>query len=913
MAEGRSSALDENMLIIANPGTGKTRELSVRLVELLKNGISEDDILCITFTNKAAEEMRSRISKKIKESNIPGIKPYKIRISTFHSYAMDYLREVQQDSELLSNNVIRYSIFKSFKRERAFNYSRDYVISNIVPKVENAIRYLKSFGILPDDIEIRKVGEKVSQIHLEEGINNVSVVENQKFLEYFVKAFRSYEIEKNETKNRIDYNDMLINFLKSYESAKRHYRYVLVDELQDINVLEGNIANISGDVKFFVGDRKQSIFGFQGGSIENFNKYENDDLFRKSTLSINHRSTNNIINYSKNYFLENASASYYTEELKNFTNETGQEGEKVKILITNNQNNVAAEQLVEIINNDEFRAGNKDVAIITRTNSQLSEISKILDRKGIEYTSTASSSTSNSAKRDIVSFLKGIFYDDLDKIVNALFTPFSGMTLKEAFEISERFNSRELDSDTLKEMAGPFFSIASVNFTKADISKLFVGQILPICVSIGMDYFVTGNSIHANIREFFDVSDQPTREDLFDYLEITEDSYEPIGKQKNIVLTTVHKAKGREFDYVIYCPIENRSKMSFVDAVTYSIIKDLKNVDVREELEEEKYRVDFVAFTRAKETLTVVTNTRGENRYFVEDFSEKEIVESEEESTRSPNAFNEAYALFVSGRYEEAKAKLKQKDPWLRLLIQDFFQKQTTLSYSLINASKKPYEFLKNNIMKVGEEGEGLSLGTIVHTMAHNLFSETLHEDQIPESEGPYISNLKKVNEEIESAYNAVQEDSEQSISIPVNEMFEEYSDIEDDIIFKGKIDAVFRSLNGDQYVLVDYKTDRDNKYSSEHRRQLSVYRRLFSRGNKLPEERIKVAIGYVGLRGNINTGVIDYEVDDRNPVQSAINTFKRDLNRFLTFKYDPETFIEAILNEDSDEMLFERIRNELK
>ena len=266
MVKEKDSAQDT--LVVANPGTGKTTALAGQVVKLLKEGAKEEDILCITFTTKAAEEMRQRVSRAIRESGIDA-KPQNIDIHTFHSYAFDYLQERGEEREVATNNYTRYSIYRSFKSLEAMNYQDDYIIGEIVPKCENAIRYLKSFGILPEQIRLHEAEKELEKVYEEEEIANISIEENKKFLEYFVNAFSSYEHEKNSSGRYLDYNDMLMEFVKRYDRKARHYKFVLVDELQDVNELEADIAVASGDSLFLVGDRKQAIFGFQGGSVEN--------------------------------------------------------------------------------------------------------------------------------------------------------------------------------------------------------------------------------------------------------------------------------------------------------------------------------------------------------------------------------------------------------------------------------------------------------------------------------------------------------------------------------------------------------------------------------------------------------------------------------------------------------------------
>ena len=310
-----NSGLLKDTLVIANPGTGKTTSLAKKAVDILWNGGKESDILCITFTQKAAAEMRKRINDEISGRGL-SVNPDLIEIHTFHSYAFNYLNGMGLEFEIASNNLLRYSILTSFLEDEAFNYPRDYLTDELVPKCENAIRYLKSYGILPDDIDTEKVGIEIEREHERDPSERLSLEEEERFLDYFIRAYRRYEEEKNSTGNLIDYNDMLIKFVKSHDGRKR-YRYVLVDELQDVNELEAEIAKLSGERLFLVGDKKQAIFGFQGGSLNTFKNFQNDTKYEKVILGENYRSLQPILDYAKWHFYKNFGHESYREELEN--------------------------------------------------------------------------------------------------------------------------------------------------------------------------------------------------------------------------------------------------------------------------------------------------------------------------------------------------------------------------------------------------------------------------------------------------------------------------------------------------------------------------------------------------------------------------------------------------------------------
>lgn len=892
----------EGVIVVANPGTGKTAAIADKVVDLLKSGVSEEKILCITFTNKAAAEMRDRIEAKIRESGLSDVKPYKLSIHTFHSFTYDYLLSLGENYNVINNNAIRFSIFKSFQRNKALNYSKEYIISEIVPKSENAIRYLKSFGILPKDIDIKKVKEELIKTFFLYKISSVTLEENLAFLEYFVKAYEDYENLK--PKNSIDYNDMLLEFIKRYDGSRKHYSYVLVDELQDLNELEADIAVGVGDKLFMVGDRKQAIFGFQGGSLRNFNRLRKMAGMEESKKDKNYRSSKEVLDYAKEYFLSNTSDKSYEEELSGLRNQKDIKGE-VGVVVSNDPFKAALKKALSLLGPD-----GKRCAIITRTNFQLLHLSRLLDSKGVEYTTTISASVSDEAKESILSFLRGLLYDDTTMVINALFTPFSGVSLREAFQISEANYKNKMDLHQIAIGAPSFFGLREGDFSIVRLKSIFDRVILPISVSIGKDYYVTAAAILRNVDEFFMTFENPTRDDLFDYISTTEDNYEVIGEEKQLVLTTVHKAKGLEFDNVIYVPKKIPDKFSFIDTVVYSIIKSQKGIDIKEELAEEYLRVDFVAFTRAKEKLYIVTKSDLEEAYHIPGRSTKEVDFSEIETEPISKKYDEAYSLFVNRRYEEAKTALEKEEIWLKSLIFDYFKNIRSLSYSLVEGIKDPFYFLKNNILKLKKTTYALEFGSEIHTIAEKLFNGGLEESELSEEQMSYLGNIRSIIEEIKHKFNAAQIYAEKQINLPLKGFVRGY---EGNMSFTSKIDAIFKYDSG-KYVILDYKTDRNVNRAGDHRRQLAVYKKALSMDENIKEEDISVAIGFIGLRGNINTKKLGLKLDAAQPRADQVNTFENHAKYFLSLVDSPELFIKELLDKPiENDVLYRQVSNVLK
>ncbi|MEM3143918.1 MAG: PD-(D/E)XK nuclease family protein, partial [Candidatus Nitrosotenuis sp.] len=128
-------------------------------------------------------------------------------------------------------------------------------------------------------------------------------------------------------------------------------------------------------------------------------------------------------------------------------------------------------------------------------------------------------------------------------------------------------------------------------------------------------------------------------------------------------------------------------------------------------------------------------------------------------------------------------------------------------------------------------------------------------------------------------------------------------------LMFTGFIDAVFQHDNG--YLIVDYKTDKNSNYASEHKRQLSVYRKMHSILEGIPEDQISTCIVFVALRGGINTGRFDWSIETEK--RNAFPTFLKHLQVVLEWKKDPKKFIQNLLDKPSDDPLYLAIKEKLQ
>lgn len=892
----------KDTIVVANPGTGKTWEIVDTVIALLRENIPGDEILCVTFTNKAADEMRSRILQDLKDKPELRKEGMRISVSTIHSHAAKMLESGGKPVNLVSNTTLRYLIFKKFSELGTFTYQDEYLLSDITPRTENIIRYLKSFRITPDKVDIEKVKDivKMNPVFLK----NKSIDEKQfdRLINDFLQVFMFYEAFKSERK-LMDYNDILSQFLELNNSRK--YRYVLVDEFQDLNQIQTMIARELGRNRIFVGDRKQSIFGFQGGSLSSFNSYLQNTDFRKLSKSSNYRSTDNILNYAKSYFLSKSTDKSYEDELRDLRSHEGRQGEKVDLIIADIPERVSCNILKQSM--DAHNGEARQYAIIARTNGQISKISAYLDDLGISYSSTMPYNASFNAASEIISFLRGLFSTDQFVVARALLTPFSGLTLMEATDLFRKVKATSDFHDLLPDNITKY---RSMRVGSEMISTVLREVILPLSVTLGNDYYMAAKSISEASHEFFDIFREFSVEEYFNYL-IFASSEEEIDLQKsNVNLLTVHKAKGLEFDEVIYVPASPSSPLGFFDIMASGIIKQVTGLDVIEDLSEEPLRIDFVAITRPKDKLSIVVREKLKDEFLMEPDICRELSLSADQGVHSGRKFDEAYALFISGRTEEARDLLEKSKKWLEKRIFDYFKSLNSISYSMLSSINEPLKFLQTNIMGLSLWTESSRFGTSFHELASGYSEGKIRVDQIPEGLMQDFNNFRGILNQIGEKYVVPAKYNEYDLSIPLSDLLagtENFSNI----AIKAKIDAVFVNETGNEFLVVDYKTSKKEESSYWH--QVWLYTRVLQKYLGVSPDSIHCGIAYVSLRGGINVGktsLFNMRVYNKIVREELI---PKKIGILLGYIDKPESFIEEVLSSKPADEIQSRIYESLK
>ena len=299
------------MLVLAGAGSGKTKVLTSRIANLIENGISPYNILAITFTNKAAREMKDRVVRLI------GGSANNIQISTFHSLGLKILKE-------------NYSLL---------GYERNFTIIDSDDVLTIIKKIMKDLNLSKDYYNPRELRNKISSAKNEMmGVDAFSKVE---FDHNVVEVYKRY-LNKLKNGNSVDFDDLLIlpiklfkNYPNVLEEYQDKYKYILIDEYQDTNeaqyvlskLLSSKYRNI-----FVVGDNDQAIYAFRGANYKNILNFEKDYPETKTILlEENYRSTKTILNAANSVIKNNRE-----RKDKNLWS-NNDEGSKIKYRIVSNE------------------------------------------------------------------------------------------------------------------------------------------------------------------------------------------------------------------------------------------------------------------------------------------------------------------------------------------------------------------------------------------------------------------------------------------------------------------------------------------------------------------------------------------------------------------------------------------------
>ena len=632
--------IDGPMLVLAGAGSGKTKVLTTKIAYLIEQGIDPTSILAITFTNKAANEMKSRVEGML------GIDSNRIQISTFHSFGLSIIKRHYDKLGYKSNFTIVDS---------------DDVLSTIK-------RILKDMNLDPKFYPPKTIRNKISSAKNELMTpDELSKFSNSELDEVTVNVYREYQ-NKLMVNNSLDFDDLLmlpIILFKENPSVlayyQERYKYILIDEYQDTNEVQYILSKmLSAKYKNIcvVGDPDQSIYGFRGSNYRNILNFEKDYKNTKTILlEQNYRSTKNILGAANSIIKNNKNR----KEKDLWTdNNTGDKIVYKRCDDEKDESNYVVSEITKLMNEN---VGLEDIAVLYRTNAQSRNIEEAFLRKNIPYKVVGSFYFYNRKEvKDLISYLKLIYNtsDDvsLTRIINV---PKRGIGLKTLENITTKaniLNTSMFDAiDGGKELE---FKRLILNFKELseDLSLTeLVDLILDktgIKKELELEDTIESQSRLENLEEFKSITKSYEEKygvislsEFLDEISLVSDVEEYKNRTDVVTLMTVHSAKGLEFDYVYIIGLEE------------GIFPHSMCLYSPSEIEEER-RLCYVAVTRAKKKLTIINSKKrllyGQDSYnppsrFINEIGE-EYLDKEEEK-KEPTGLKKIFTSKNINKYEE--------------------------------------------------------------------------------------------------------------------------------------------------------------------------------------------------------------------------------------------------------------------
>ncbi|MEQ3345881.1 UvrD-helicase domain-containing protein [Peptoniphilus senegalensis] len=928
------SSIDKDVTLMAGAGTGKTRVLTKRFINIVKKFKEPKNILAITFTKKAAQEMLGRISKELVDENIE-FEEKDLNIMTIHSFALEIVKDyayalginpnftILDDSKeielldkavSLSLNSLEDEKFKKylidfntnpFEEKKVFlelyldfrNKDLDFrdILHKSLDFSESSKEYKELISLLDDfrqvsgskfrafydenieeiknkkNYELDRLNEIESSLGTSKKYNNkieniIDAIQdlkknlelkNKEYYEIIIKILQ--EIDKNYSREKMELNSLDYDDIISYTHKilrdeklrgilKDRYTHILVDEYQDTNEIQNEIINtFENSNLFIVGDPKQSIYAFRGTDLNSYFSFSDKIKSRGISLLMNknYRSDGKIIRFINSTF-SNLIDSYEDMEFD-------YESSGDVYLYNTVENNELADAVEDLLKRYEA----KEIAILSRSNAQIDEISRILSLKNISF----NKGERNLGEIEVLKVTKNILstiYSPID-FLNTL-SLFNSPILKFNFEDLIKVLNMGVDNlcdlfrfKTKDENINNFINFLLELKEKSKV-LIFDEMIEEI-----MSYFYQINTLKKSDWEYLYKFKELAR----DYLKKNSKDYRSFEKfilslnfedlEDGINLLTIHKSKGLEFDAVIISHMDKGKKLGqnrkvIVDSEFGLGIKsdysDYRYRTINEKLRavdrEEEKRVLYVAMTRAKKELILFGNFDKfkSDSYFGLLSDEVKIKEYE-----------------FSNLIKKEVPKKKYSSIDFQFNFENRIREYYTVT-DFINYKRSPRDFYRKYFLGIDEYTMGhgkeqvmdaKTLGSIVHLFAQIHSNKDVNKNNIDK----YLKDIfnyyeeevdeKKLNIARELALNYLEMEEENIVDKEL--LF--YYDL-DGFLVKGFIDQVIK-IDGEYYI-VDLKTsDMDiNHIKDSYENQLILYSAIYEKLYK-----VKVKAAYIfDLRG---------------------------------------------------------------
>ena len=608
---------DGPILVIAGAGSGKTKVLTTKIAYLVDNGIPTDNILAITFTNKAAKEMKDRVI------GLLGSIGYQLRISTFHSFGVFLIHE-------------HYDLL---------GYKENFTILDSDDSLTLIKKIMKDLNINVKDYNPKAIRNSISSSKNE----LISASDFERFIgnDFDQKVFEVYQRYERKLllSNSLDFDDLLflpIKLFREHPEILRHYQelyqYIMVDEYQDTNqaqyILIKMLSALNRNI-CVVGDESQSIYSFRGSNYRNILNFEKDYKDCETILlEQNYRSTSTILDSANDVIKNNK----HRKDKKLWTeNGVGDKLQYYKALDEKDEASYVVNEINKLIDSG---VNKSDIAVLYRTNAQSRVMEEALLKEGIPYKVVGSFYFYNRKEiKDLICYLRLLYNtsDDisLQRIINV---PKRGIGLKTIESLIEKANVNNSSIFNIIEGGKELSFKLMINDIKSEVDNCTLTELVDLILEkSGMkSELESDNSIESEIRlenleEFKSITKAfeekngiVSLEDFLTEISLVSDITEHRGATDVVTLMTVHSAKGLEFENVFLIGLEEG-----VFPHSNSFYDD-------EALEEER-RLCYVAITRAKKKLWLVnahkrllfgTDSFNKPSRFIDEINPNNIIET---------------------------------------------------------------------------------------------------------------------------------------------------------------------------------------------------------------------------------------------------------------------------------------------
>ena len=701
------------MIVIAGAGSGKTRVLTYRIAYLMSEGVDPFNILSLTFTNKAAREMKIRIASIVGDSETKNL-----WMGTFHSvfakilrfeadklgYPSNFTIYDTQDSQRLISSIIKE---KKLDKD-IYKYKQ---VQSRISSYKNSLITVKAYFQNPDLKEADVMSKRPEMGEI--------------YKEYVSRCFKAGAMDFDDL--LLKTNELLTRFPEVLAKYQDRFRYILVDEYQDTNHSQYLIVRALSD-RFqnicVVGDDAQSIYAFRGANINNILNFQKDyDNVKMFRLEQNYRSTKNIVNAANSIIEKNQT------KLEKIVWTANEEGKKIIInrsLTDGDEGRYVASTIFE--NKMQNQSKNGNFAVLYRTNAQSRSIEDALRKRGLEYRIYGGLSFYQRKEiKDVLSYLRIIINpsdeEALKRIINFPGRGIGQTTIDRLiisanehnisiFEVLKQLHQLPININggtkiklqnftTMIES----FQVMSQTATAFDLAE-HVCRVSGLIQEFKKDGTPEGITRMENIEELLNgikdfVEGQQELADstgsLAEFLEdvalATDLDNEEGDDSDKVALMTIHLAKGLEFEYV------------FIVGLEENLFPSAMSMSTRSELEEER-RLFYVALTRAeKQAYLTYALSRyrwgklvdAEPSRFIEEIDEQyvEIVTPKEE-----RRFNPMLSADIFGDVDQNTVRYKKPSyPKAKPKVQEKFQISTPKNLKKVSETKATTNLFDNKLI----------------------------------------------------------------------------------------------------------------------------------------------------------------------------------------------------------------------